>query len=196
MTDDALDKQPQPGRRRRAPDDPASPTAPPGADDPQAALERLQSLTSATAAPPAADSPFIEAAPFAEPSRPVRLAPGAARPRPAASPRVGRMVARVVAPVVFLAAVVVLLSILSQSGIVGGKADRVPTPTPVATKTKAGGSGTSSTIKVYVVKSGDTLSGIANKFGTTASEIEALNPKFDSRTLVIGTKLKVPRQAP
>ena len=106
------------------------------------------------------------------------------------------MVARIAAPVVFLVAVVVLMSIVSQSGVIGGQTDPVVTPTPAATKTKSGSTASPSVYKVYVVKSGDTMSGIAVKFGISTSELQALNPKLSSSTLVIGTKVKVPRPIP
>ena len=205
---DANDKQPQPRRRGPAPDEAASPSeaqrwqseavpsgSPPASadgDDPSAALERLQSLTAATAAPPAAYVP--PAAPRAR--RPESAAARTSRPRPAAAPRAGRMVARIVAPAVFLVAVVILLSIMVQSGVIGGKAEPVVTPTPVATKTKSGGTVKPTNYKVYVVKSGDTLSGIAVKFNTSTSEIAVLNPKLSSSTLVVGTKIKVPKPIP
>jgi LysM repeat protein len=206
MTDDANDKQPQPRRRRRAPDEPASPVGAPGGqrasvppasqppadDDPMAALERLESLTSATAAAPVAEAPSTASGA----RRPSKPAARVSRPRPAAAPRAGRTVARIAAPAAFLVAVVILLSIVVQSGVVGGKAEPVVTPTPAATKTKSGGNATPSTYKVYVVKTGDTLSGIAVKYGVSTSEIEALNPKISGSTLVVGAKLKVPKPIP
>ena len=201
MTDEFNDNQPQSRRRRGGSGAPA----PPPVDDDLAALERLQSLTSATASPSPAAPPETAGRPAASQrppqsprqasARPAALAPRASRPRPAASPRAGRMVARIAAPAVFLIAVVVLLSIVVQSGVMGGDTGPVTSPTPAATKTKNGG-GTSSEYKVYVVKSGDTLSAIAVKFDTSTSEIEALNPKISSSTLVTGTKIKVPRPAP
>jgi len=105
------------------------------------------------------------------------------------------MVARLAAPAVFLVAVVVLLSIVSQSGVFGGKAQPV-TPTPAATSTKSGGTPKPRNYRVYVVKSGDTLSGIADKFGSSTSALEALNPKISTTTLVVGAKIKVPKQTP
>ena len=99
--------------------------------------------------------------------------------------------ARIAAPVVFLAAVIILLSITAQSGILGGADESPVTPTPKVTKTKGAGA-TSSTTKVYVVKSGDTLSGIAVKFHTDSSEIQALNPGMSSSTVVVGDKIIVP----
>ena len=206
MTDDLNDNQPQP-RRRSAPKSAASPSgaagrdasaSPPADDESLAALERLQSLTSATASPPPFEAPPAMVAPPATP-RAGRLAgpaPRTSRPRPAAAPRAGRMVARIAAPVVFLVAVVALLSIISQSGVIGGKAEPVVTPTPAATKTKNGGTTKPTGYKVYVVKSGDTLSGIAVKFDTSTSEIEALNPMLSSSTLGVGTKVKVPKPIP
>jgi nucleoid-associated protein YgaU len=208
MTDDANDNQPQPRGQRRALDEAASaaaarnwqgatvpPVAPPGSaadDDPSAALERLQALTSASTAPP--DRGTSSAPPKAR--RSSGLAARTSRPRPAAAPRAGRVVARIVAPGVFLVAVVVLLSIVFQSGVIGGKAEPVVTPTPAATKTKSGVDPSQSGYKVYVVKSGDTLSGIAVKFGVSISEIEALNPRISSSTLVVGAKVKVPKPIP
>ena len=206
MTDDVDDKQPSPRSWRPAPDDEASPagdqrprTAPltsasqlPADDDPMAALKRLQSLTSAPAAASATDAPSAAS----RTRRPTTLSSRTSRPRPAAAPRAGRMVARIAAPAVFLVAVVVLLSIVVQSGVIGGKAEPVGTPTPAATKTKSGGNATQSGYRLYVVESGDSISGIAVKFGVSTSEIEALNPKISSSTLVVGAKIKVPKPAP
>jgi len=93
-------------------------------------------------------------------------------------------------------AVVVLLSIVVQSGVIGGTAEPTATPTPTATKTKNSGTTQPAEYKVYVVKSGDTISGIAVKFDTSTSEIEALNPELSSSTLVVGAKVKVPKPIP
>ena len=188
MTDDLNDKQPQPRSRRRAPDDAVSP--PPADDDSMAALERLQSLTSATVAPSTRQAPSTAA------RRPVTPARRPSRPRPAAAPRAGRMVARMAAPAVFLVAVLIVLSIVFQSGVIGGNAEPAVTPTPKSTKTKSGGNAKPTTYKLYVIKSGDTMSGIAVKFHVSTSEIEALNPKMSSSTLVVGTKIKVPKPVP
>jgi LysM repeat protein len=93
-------------------------------------------------------------------------------------------------------AVIVVLSIVVQSGVVGGTPDLLVTPTPKATKTKSTGTATPTTYRVYVIKSGDTLTGIAVKAGTTVSDIEALNPKISSSTLVVGAKIKLPKTVP
>jgi len=108
-------------------------------------------------------------------------------------------VARIAAPVVFLVAVIAVVALVYQSGIVGGTPE-TPTasPTPTATKTpKSGGQPTTKvTFKKYTVKDGDTLSAIAVKYGTTVNEILALNPSMSTSTLVVGTRIKVPKPSP
>ena len=48
--------------------------------------------------------------------------------------------------------------------------------------------------KVYVVKSGDTLSGIAGQVRhERIGDLEELNPDIDFSTLVVGEKIKVPK---
>lgn len=46
--------------------------------------------------------------------------------------------------------------------------------------------------RVYVVASGDTLSGIADRFGTTTADIIELNDLADPDSLAIGDELLVP----
>jgi LysM repeat protein len=46
--------------------------------------------------------------------------------------------------------------------------------------------------RVYIVASGDTLSGIAERFGTTSAEIIELNDLADPDSLAIGDELLVP----
>jgi LysM repeat protein len=93
---------------------------------------------------------------------------------------------------VFLIAVIALVGIVAQSGVLGGSAEPSPTPTPKATKTKTGQAKPTDT-KKYTVKSGDTLSGIAATFDSTVAELESLNPDLSSGTLVVGDKILVPK---
>jgi hypothetical protein len=160
-------------------------------DDAMAALARLQDMAPGPA--PAAAAAATDATREAAPS-PAALAPRPARrPKPTRRRRRGSMVARIAAPAVFLVAVVVLVALVYQSGIIGGTSTTAGvTPTPVATKTKSGHA-TKVTYKKYKVKSGDTLSAIADKYGTTVDEILALNPNMSSSTLVVGTTIKVPK---
>ncbi len=50
----------------------------------------------------------------------------------------------------------------------------------------------SSSKNIYVVESGNTLSGIANKYGITTKELRKMNDMSDSEVIKIGQKLKVP----
>jgi len=65
-----------------------------------------------------------------------------------------------------------------------------PTPSPVVTPTPAP-SATLTARTTYVVKSGDTLYGIAGKYGVTVNAIKSLNGLV-SNTLHIGQKLLIP----
>jgi LysM repeat protein len=65
-----------------------------------------------------------------------------------------------------------------------------PTPTPAAT------SGPIETFRTYTVKSGDSLSEIAGKYGTTSRAIADLNGFSVNATLHIGQVLKIPNPAP
>jgi LysM repeat protein len=120
---------------------------------------------------------------------------------------------RYVAPVAFLVAVIVLVSVAFQSGVVGGgdkksvepaakptkTATKSPKPSASAktsTKPSAKPSSTSTAASAatttYSVKAGDTLSGIAARFGTSVTDLEDLNAGTDLTTLHPGQKLIVP----
>lgn len=160
--------------------------------DPDAALQKLESMGGR-----GSRSKAVPPAPVARETRPRQTAVGMAarptrsRPRPAATTDGARVVVRIAAPVVFLIAVIALVSIAIQSGVIGGSTEPTPTPTPKTTETKARKT-TSAGTKKYTVKSGDTLSGIAARFGTTVTELEELNPDLRSSTLRAGDKLLVP----
>jgi LysM repeat protein len=166
--------------------------APPEPDESLAALERLQSLSSGAAANAPAKSDAPRSSGSTSAPRPLRRA-SLPRRRSAAAAGSGTRVARLVAPAAFLVAVIALVVILFQTGMIGG-ADQTPvTPASTSTKTKSGG-GTSATAgtRSYRIKSGDTLSAVAEKFNTSVSEIESLNSGMDS-TLVPGEVIVVPR---
>ena len=176
------------------PDDhngPGTPGESPGiAADDAAALDRLRALSTGAA------GQSSEPEPSRAPSR--RVANGspsrsAVYRRPAAGRGAGRTVARIAAPAVFLVAVLILVVMLFQSGVIGGGSEAAVSPSPKASATKGGKQTPSADgTKIYVVKTGDTLSGIAVKFDTTTSALEELNPKLSSSTLAAGAKIKVP----
>ncbi len=199
MTDETPKKRTR--RPRPVPSDPPpADAAGGGAEDPDDALRRLESMGSAKAsvdpvdAPPLPPLPAVDSftAPPSRRQRPIassRRTPGS-RPRPAAGPGSTRIVARIAAPVVFLVAVIALIGIVVQSGVVSSDE---PTPTPTAKATKANGGSSVKVTKRYVVKSGDSLSSIAVRFNTTTSELQTLNPDLGN-TLVVGTRIVVPNQ--
>jgi LysM repeat protein len=90
--------------------------------------------------------------------------------------------------VVFLIAVIALLGIVVNSGVMSGSDEPVVSPT-----TKATG-GATKTTKKYVVKSGDSLSSIAVRFNTSQAELEELNPDLTGTTLQVGERIVVPAQ--
>jgi LysM repeat protein len=95
-------------------------------------------------------------------------------------------------------AVIAVVALVYESGIVGGtETSPTASPTPTATKsTKSGGQTTKVAFKKYTVKDGDTLSAIAVKYDTTVNAILALNPDMSTSTLVVGTRIKVPKPSP
>jgi len=111
--------------------------------------------------------------------------------------------ARIAAPVAFLVAVIVVVSLAFQSGMVGGSEEKPAKPAAKPSKTSTKSARPTSSAKpttsaspgatrIYTVKPGDTLSGIAEKFGVGVTDVEELNPNKDLTTLQPGEKLKIP----
>ena len=208
MTDETPKKRTR--RPRPASADGTPPDADPGAGavgDPDAALRRLESMGTAPSAAPDLDAfadpeplppePVVDQFSAPPPSRPQRPMGGSkrtprtprtprSRPRPAGGSGTTRTVARVAAPVVFLVAVIALLGIVVNSGVMSSDQ---PTVTPTVNATK-----TTTVTKKYVVKTGDSLSSIADRFKTTTADLQALNPDLTGSTLVVGQRIVVPRQ--
>ena len=83
----------------------------------------------------------------------------------------------------------------TPSGTPGGTPGISPTPggTPTATPTLAPSpTPAPSEFTEYAVQQGDTLSTIAQRFGTTADELTRINGLTNPNTLDIGQKLKIP----
>jgi LysM repeat protein len=102
--------------------------------------------------------------------------------------------ARLAAPAAFLLAVTVAV-LLVRSGLEGGSNGDSTTLT--ATSTASSTTTTISTTpkrprrRVYTIQSGDTLAGVASRFGTTVEKLLALNPEIDPRSLRVGQKIRV-----
>jgi LysM repeat protein len=187
------------------PDAPVPGGRPESPEDALRSLERLEALAKGEEPPKPPGKATASAAPRRR-----------TRPRMAAAPRPAQTWARIAAPVAFLVAVIVVVSLLFQSfaGDGGGQTDVKPTPkasksatksakpSPKASATKsakasaspsASSSGSPSGVtKVYVIKAGDTLTAIAARFDTSVAQIEELNPDADLTTLQPGQKLNVP----
>jgi LysM repeat protein len=98
-----------------------------------------------------------------------------------------RGVARVAAPLAFLAAVTVAV-LLIRSGL--DEASRrsepsMPTATAPTTTTP------SSSRRFYRIRAGDTLAAIAPRFGLTEAELLGLNPGIEPTALRIGQRIRV-----
>src|SRR5689334_16160982 len=94
----------------------------------------------------------------------------------------GRSPARFLAPIALIAVAIALYSIVKDSSApAGGKsgAETTQDATPTATKSKSSKKSSSKKRKTYTVKSGDTLSAIAEKTKVTQETLIKLNPKLD-----------------
>jgi LysM repeat protein len=106
-----------------------------------------------------------------------------------------RNVARVAAPVAFLAAVTIG-ALVVRAGFEHGKHRANTQPTVLTTtKTKTETTGTRGhkrrQLRTYTIQPGDTFASIAIKEGTTVARLEHLNPNVDPTTLHVGEKIRV-----
>lgn len=99
-------------------------------------------------------------------------------------------VARVAAPVAFLAAVTIG-AVVVRAGFQHGKHHANTPTTTVTTKTTRKHSHKRRHRLTYTVQSGDTFASIAAKEGTTVARLEHLNPGVDPTTLRVGQKIRV-----
>ena len=103
-----------------------------------------------------------------------------------------RSPARFLAPIALVAFAVALYSVVQDSPESTGTNSGGASPTATSTATsKSGSKKKSSKRKTYTVKSGDTLSGIAEKTGVSLETLNDLNP--DADTLSPGQKLRLRR---
>jgi LysM repeat protein len=92
-----------------------------------------------------------------------------------------------------LAACAVAVYVLVHQGVSPSEGTSTPTVSTAASRTattpkRTGGKRS----RTYIVKSGDVLSVIAAKHGTTVAELQRLNPSVDAAALHPGQKLKLP----
>jgi LysM repeat protein len=103
----------------------------------------------------------------------------------------GRSPVRFLAPLALVAFAFALFSILGGGDDGGEKPANTtqPAATATATKTPAG----KRKRKVYVVKPGDTPSGIAEKTGVSLEQLEKANPDLDPQLLAPGQRIRIPQ---
>jgi LysM repeat protein len=104
-----------------------------------------------------------------------------------------RNVARVAAPVAFLAAVTIG-ALVVRAGFEHGKHRANTQPTVVTTaktKTTPTDGHKRRQLRTYTIQSGDTFASIAIKERTTVARLEQLNPNVDPTTLHVGEKIRV-----
>jgi LysM repeat protein len=102
-----------------------------------------------------------------------------------------RSPARLLAPLALVGFVVALLVVINGAGSDGSSEKTGAKPAASATATPTKKQKARKQRRRYVVKAGDTPSGIAEKTGVPLSQILALNPDLDDQTLTVGDKLKL-----
>ena len=97
------------------------------------------------------------------------------------------------APVAFLAAITIGALVVRAGLESGGRHHAKQSTTTVTTTTrkKHGHHTTQPAVKTYTVQTGDTLSVIASKTGTTVAILLKLNPHIDPQALQVGQKIRV-----
>ena len=74
------------------------------------------------------------------------------------------------------------------------EAAKKPAPAPGGKGAKGATGGTLDANGNYIVAKGDSLAGIARKFGVKLDAIEAENPGLDPKSLKVGQKIKIPKK--
>jgi LysM repeat protein len=106
----------------------------------------------------------------------------------------GRSPARFLAPLALAAVVVAMYLVISAGLDKGGDEQPASTARPTATaKPDKSKKGSKRKRRVYVVKPGDTPSGIAEKTGVSLEQLEQANPDLDPQLLAPGQRIKLPR---
>jgi LysM repeat protein len=101
--------------------------------------------------------------------------------------------ARIVAVATLVVALVVAVIVIS--GALGGDSNDSGGRKQGGDSTRKSAAAKRDVPATYVVKSGDTLIGIAHRMGVPVLRIQELNPEVDPQILIAGEKLKL-REAP
>ncbi|MDX6727074.1 MAG: hypothetical protein QOK49_1879 [Baekduia sp.] len=104
-----------------------------------------------------------------------------------------RSPARWLAPLALATCAFAVYTVVHRGTASSGHASTTSTKTSTSSKPTSGKSTTKRRkAKTYTVKSGDVLSAIAIKTGSSVVELENANPNMDASTLHPGQKLKLP----
>ena len=104
-----------------------------------------------------------------------------------------RSPARLLAPLALVGFVIALLVVINGAGSDSGSEKPGPGPPRARPPPPPRSRRRASSARRYIVKAGDTPSGIAEKTGVPLSQILELNPDLDDQTLSVGDKLKLRR---
>jgi len=106
----------------------------------------------------------------------------------------GRSPLRFLAPIALIAFAFALYSLVKDDSLpAGGKSGTTTgqTPTPTASAKASKKSTKKKKRKIYVVKAGDTPSGIAEKNDISLEKLLDLNPDLDPQTMAPGQKVRL-----
>jgi LysM repeat protein len=105
----------------------------------------------------------------------------------------GRSPARFLAPLALVAFTVALIMVISSGNGSQGGEEPASNSQPAATATPSATAERKRKRKVYVVKPGDTPSGIAEKTGVSLEQLEEANPDLDPQLLAPGQRIRLPQ---
>jgi hypothetical protein len=104
-------------------------------------------------------------------------------------------IARLVAPLALIAFTLAVVAIVLGSGVLGDDGDTETAGTrdlPAATQNETAPDRPRQRRPAnYTIKANDTLSGIAERHGTTVERLQELNPELDPQGLVAGQRIKL-----
>ncbi len=105
----------------------------------------------------------------------------------------GRTPLRFLAPIALVAFAVALYTVVKDAREPAGKSSSETPAQASSTPAKQSGGKKSAkhTRRVYVVKAGDTASGIADKTGISIATMQRLNKNFDPQTLSPGQRIRL-----
>jgi LysM repeat protein len=104
-----------------------------------------------------------------------------------------RTPARWLAPLALVTCAVAVYAVVDNTLLKDDATSTGTTTSQPATKTKTTSSKPKKHRRVYIVKSGDTLSAISIKTGVSLTTIQRLNPKLDADTLHAGQHVRLAR---